>query len=206
MPRNILMSTAAVIALAAAPAFAQEADSDTAPTTETQNEMSDSDAPQTNGEDGTEATDMESDGAMTDEAPARDALGEDSEDTDATDSEDLATADMDNTAMSDGDLSAYDGMMVADLIGTEVLDGNGEVIGEVDRIVEKDGEVSAIVGVGGFLGLLENDVVLPLAQFSYANEQLMLSGMTDEELQNMPEYSEDEVTEIDGDMPINSTE
>jgi sporulation protein YlmC with PRC-barrel domain len=54
------------------------------------------------------------------------------------------------------------------LIGMTVVDPDNNTIGEVDDLlVEKDGRVHAlIVGVGGFLGIGEKDVALPMSAFS----------------------------------------
>lgn len=53
------------------------------------------------------------------------------------------------------------------LIGMTVVDPDNNTIGEVDDLlVEKDGQIHAlIIGVGGFLGIGEKDVALPMSAF-----------------------------------------
>ncbi|MEZ5787524.1 MAG: PRC-barrel domain-containing protein [Xanthobacteraceae bacterium] len=53
------------------------------------------------------------------------------------------------------------------LIGMTVVDPQNNTIGEVDDLlVEKDGQIQAlIVGVGGFLGIGEKDIALPMSAF-----------------------------------------
>ena len=65
-----------------------------------------------------------------------------------------------------GAYGASGDVAVADLLGMKVLvDGDGD-IGEIEDLVRSSGEVMAVVGVGGFLGLGEHDVALPLAEFT----------------------------------------
>ena len=80
---------------------------------------------------------------------------------------------------------------VAELIGTDVAGSDGEVIGQVDNFALQGDQVVAVVGVGGFLGLGKHNVGLPLDQLTWDGERLVLSGMTEEDLRNMPAYDED---------------
>lgn len=54
------------------------------------------------------------------------------------------------------------------LIGMTVVDPDNNTIGEVDDLlVEKDGQIHAlIIGVGGFLGIGEKNVALPMSAFT----------------------------------------
>lgn len=53
------------------------------------------------------------------------------------------------------------------LIGIEIVGANDERIGDVnDVLIDKNGKVDAlVVGVGGFLGIGEKDVALPMTVF-----------------------------------------
>lgn len=80
---------------------------------------------------------------------------------------------------------------VEELVGTRVVNDAGETIGEVDNFgLSSDEQIVAIVGIGGFLGMGEHSVALPLDQLTFDGEQLLLSGVTREELEAMPEYDE----------------
>lgn len=54
------------------------------------------------------------------------------------------------------------------LIGMTVVDPDDNTIGEVDDLlVEKSGKIEAlVVGVGGFLGIGEKDIALPMSEFT----------------------------------------
>lgn len=85
------------------------------------------------------------------------------------------------------------------LIGLEVVGANNEEIGDVnDILVDKSGKVDAlVVGVGGFLGIGEKDVALPMTVFEIVPasggssksgpDQLRLS-MSKDQLQKHAEF------------------
>lgn len=78
---------------------------------------------------------------------------------------------------------------VRDLIGMNVISDTGDDVGEVDTFVILDGELQAVVGVGGFLGLGEHNVALSLADLTWDGERLVIP-FTKEELEAMPEWDE----------------
>jgi sporulation protein YlmC with PRC-barrel domain len=85
------------------------------------------------------------------------------------------------------------------LIGLEVVGAKNEQIGDVnDILVDKSGKVDAlVVGVGGFLGIGEKDVALPMTAFEVvpasnssnksSSDQLRLS-MSKDQLQKHAEF------------------
>ena len=80
---------------------------------------------------------------------------------------------------------------VSDLVGMDVLSASGNDVGEIDRLIRgTGGRLLAVVGVGGFLGLGEHDVAVPLDRFSMAEDGLMLDGLSEAQLEAMPEWDE----------------
>lgn len=76
------------------------------------------------------------------------------------------------------------------IIGKTVYNEGGDSIGTVeDLIVAPDRAVThAIVGAGGFLGLGEHDVLIPVEQFEFENDRLTLPGATKETLESLPVF------------------
>jgi hypothetical protein len=76
------------------------------------------------------------------------------------------------------------------IIGKAVYNEAGDSIGTVeDLIMAPDRAVThAIVGAGGFLGLGEHDVLIPVDQFKFENERLTLPGATKETLEELPVF------------------
>lgn len=93
------------------------------------------------------------------------------------------------TAQDPGDWVAYR------LVGTKVLNGNGEKIGDVnDVVIDVDGRVTAIVlGVGGYLGFNEKSVAVPFYQIQIGDvlggSRIVVLNATKEELKAAPPYT-----------------
>lgn len=92
---------------------------------------------------------------------------------------------------TDGIYGTFASAAVRDLVGMNVLAMDGDDVGEVEALVRTAGDVSAIVGVGGFLGLGEHDVAIPLSEFTMSDGALMLPGMTEDQVEAMAEYEGD---------------
>lgn len=78
-----------------------------------------------------------------------------------------------------------------DISGTEVVNSAGETIGEVESVVRKQGtdKIDAVVSVGGFLGIGDKEVVIPLSELRMERDQLVAPiASTEEELKARPNY------------------
>ncbi len=84
-----------------------------------------------------------------------------------------------------------------DLIGRSVATETGEDVGEVDFIGIRGQTLVAIIGVGGFLGMGENEVAIPVEKLIMRRDELILPEFTQSQLENMPEYNEREVRVLD---------
>ena len=83
----------------------------------------------------------------------------------------------------------------SDVMGLRVYDANKEWVGEVDNlVVTPQGEiVAAIVGVGGYLGIGEKDVVvsydtLMLTENIDDGSLRIYANVTEEQLKDLPAY------------------
>lgn len=93
-----------------------------------------------------------------------------------------------------------------DLDDVEVWGTTGEEIGEVeDVVVDAAGTHYIVLEVGGFLGLGEEEVAIPMDRFAARGEEgLVLVGMTADELEALAEAQEDTAgyTVLEGATPI----
>ncbi|ASJ70786.1 PRC-barrel domain-containing protein [Granulosicoccus antarcticus] len=82
-------------------------------------------------------------------------------------------------------------MSVDEIDGMSIYDNTGERVGEVDDVlVGEDGTtMAASLDIGGFLGMGERDVVLPLESLTRGEDGL-LTMMSKEELESLPEYED----------------
>ena len=76
------------------------------------------------------------------------------------------------------------------ILGKAVYNSSNEKIGEVeDLIITPQKAVSyAIVGTGGFLGMAQHDVAIPVGQLKLEGDKLMLAGATKEGLKALPKF------------------
>jgi sporulation protein YlmC with PRC-barrel domain len=76
------------------------------------------------------------------------------------------------------------------ILGKDVYNDAGEKIGDInDLIVAPSRAVSyAIVGVGGFLGMGEHNVAVPVSKFKQQMGKIVLSGATKDALKAAPKF------------------
>ena len=79
-----------------------------------------------------------------------------------------------------------------EIVGTQVKNPQGEVVGKIDDLVfDDEGRISfAILGYGGFLGIGQNLVAVPITSLSYGEEpRHFVLNTTKEDIQSAPLFS-----------------
>ena len=76
------------------------------------------------------------------------------------------------------------------ILDKSVYNDKNEKVGDVDDlIIAPDSSISyAIIGVGGFLGLGERRVAIPVSRLKHSEGRLVLPGATKDALQAMPSF------------------
>jgi sporulation protein YlmC with PRC-barrel domain len=76
------------------------------------------------------------------------------------------------------------------ILGKGVYNNIGEKVGDInDLIVTPDKAVSyAIVGVGGFLGVGEHEIAVPVGQLKQLEGKIVLPGATKDALKEAPKF------------------
>ena len=87
-------------------------------------------------------------------------------------------------------------------IGLDVASSAGETIGEIDDVVSINGETMAVIGVGGFLGIGEHDVALPVTELMVDGNTILAMGYTREQLESMAEYNAEVATKLDSEQMV----
>ena len=83
-----------------------------------------------------------------------------------------------------------EGFRASKLIGDSVVNDNGEKIGNIDDIVVgRDGQLFAVLQVGGFLGIGGHRIAVPFNSlvFNQEKHEIELPGATKEALRRLPE-------------------
>ena len=114
------------------------------------------------------------------------------------------------TEMSD-DLEAAADLEISTLIGTPVVSQDGNDVGELDNFYDVSGEIVAVVGIGGFLGIGEHDVAVGLDNLAVSETndegeptQFMITGYTEEDLKAMTEFDAENAAVIDSSTSLRS--
>src|SRR5215216_5252054 len=106
-----------------------------------------------------------------------------------------ATTDQSTTQTTEQALAAPEGFLASNVIGATVYSQDDQSIGDInDIILSPEGQPSqVIVGVGGFLGMGEKDVVLDMSKLKMAatddGSLKIIVQTTPEELKNMPAFT-----------------
>ncbi|MBT9385533.1 hypothetical protein KM176_16795 [Pseudooceanicola sp. CBS1P-1] len=110
---------------------------------------------------------------------------------------------MEDTAdkMAGNDLSPST-LTVGALLGADVMVGENDSIGEIDNVVVVNGKEMAVIGVGGFLGLGEHDVAVPLSDLSSDGSNVWAKGYSKDQLKQMAEFDADSATAVSNDEPV----
>jgi hypothetical protein len=82
------------------------------------------------------------------------------------------------------------GWRASKVIGSTVKNDADETVGKIDDLIvgRNDQVLYAVVGVGGFLGVGEKNVVVPYRLFRYGEKVVLLPGATKDALKNLPKF------------------
>lgn len=92
---------------------------------------------------------------------------------------------------------SLDEMTVGDLLGKSVYEPNGDSIGDIDYVLGNNGSANVVIGIGGFLGLGEYTVAVPLDDLTFnADEQTVQLDTTKDALKELPEFDESDAESL----------
>jgi sporulation protein YlmC with PRC-barrel domain len=78
---------------------------------------------------------------------------------------------------------------ITELEGQTVYNYRGQELGDIERVVATpNDEFLVVIGAGGFLGMAEDEVALPLQRLSMRGDQLMIRGVTEADIEGMQDY------------------
>lgn len=92
-------------------------------------------------------------------------------------------------------LNSGTGLLASQLMGQTVYSAANENVGEInDLVIAKDaqGTIMAVIGVGGFLGIGEKDVAVPMTDIQVSkdanNNTLLVINLSREQLESSPAF------------------
>lgn len=153
-------------------------------------------------DDGTLATD---DGLATADVTAGDVVSAgETETVDQTMTDENTATDMDeaNQEPNENTITLAD-LTAADLEGREIYDAQGELIGEIDEVVEMNGQVAAIVEVGGFLFFGGREVAISMDEIDVSIEdRLSLVATSKADFEAREGIDESQARELEPTEPL----
>ena len=76
-----------------------------------------------------------------------------------------------------------------ELVDNNLYGAQGQQIGTVNEVVmDRSGQSYVVVGRGGFLGLGENQFIVPMNQLQLRSGNLYAPQLSQQQLQSMPRY------------------
>lgn len=92
---------------------------------------------------------------------------------------------------------AVGGQMITaeEMTGMDVVNARGNQLGDIESLAvsTQDNRTMAIIAHGGFLGLGEKRVAIPLDELTMVgDDQLLVRGLTDDQIRAMPEWQEND--------------
>jgi len=83
------------------------------------------------------------------------------------------------------------GYRASKIIGASIVNEANDKIGEIDDLIvtRTDRVPYAIVSVGGFLGMGERFVAVPMGDLTFSNDKTLLPGATKTMLEAMPAFA-----------------
>jgi sporulation protein YlmC with PRC-barrel domain len=87
-------------------------------------------------------------------------------------------------------MTADQQLRASKLIGSSVYNDQHEKIGSVDELLldQNHDVTSAVLSVGGFLGIGSKLVKVPYRSLHVANDTIVMSGASRDQLKSMPTY------------------
>jgi hypothetical protein len=80
-------------------------------------------------------------------------------------------------------------MAASRLKNRELYNEHGDRLGVVERVVQSNvGKHEIVVGMGGFLGLGEKRIAIPVGNVGLRGGRLVVQGLTDDQLKRMPAF------------------
>jgi len=78
---------------------------------------------------------------------------------------------------------------VARIKSMDLYNGRGQRLGDIERVVQSsDGKQHVVVGIGGFLGIGERHVAVPMERLVVRGNRLLVEGISDDDIKKMPAF------------------
>lgn len=98
--------------------------------------------------------------------------------------------------------SAGQTMTINELMDMTVVTSGGEDLGSPEAFIDINGETHLVVGSGGFLGIGEKEVPVPMSNVSVGDGQLVIATLTEEQIEAANDFDYDENLKLPRDRQV----
>ena len=93
-------------------------------------------------------------------------------------------------------------MTVEEVTDYDIIGANGEVLGDIQEVVKVDNRLFAVIGSGGFLGLGEKEVAIPLSSLIATERGMIAPNVTESQIDALSEFDDDQYPELEDETRI----
>ncbi|MFY0733715.1 PRC-barrel domain-containing protein [Aurantimonas sp. NFXS3] len=114
-----------------------------------------------------------------------------------------AVSDTDNATMAINPSSTSQReLTVQELTDYDVISADGDTLGDIEQIVEGNGRLYAVIGSGGFLGLGEKQVAIPLSSLVATDRGMIAPGVSEGQIDALDEFDPEQYPSLENEMRI----
>ena len=93
-------------------------------------------------------------------------------------------------------------MTVDEITDYNIVGTNGNMLGDIQNVANIDGKLFAVIGSGGFLGMGEKEVAIPLTSLTASNGNFVAQGISEDQIEGLQEFNTDQYPLLDGERTI----
>ena len=101
-------------------------------------------------------------------------------------------------------------MAVSALTDKDLVGARDNEVGDIERVVESNADKKQylVISRGGFLGLFETEVLVPLENVAAQGDRIVLRNLTEEQVKALPKYTTDDKAyrNLDGSQTVSLNE
>jgi hypothetical protein len=83
-----------------------------------------------------------------------------------------------------------------------IVDIHGELLGDIDKVVNVDNRLYAVTETGGFLGFGTTQVAIALSSLVFSNDALQSQGDSTSEIETLDGFQSDDHPALQDDYPV----
>lgn len=93
-------------------------------------------------------------------------------------------------------------MTVDEIADYNIMGANGDVLGDIQNVANINGDLYAVIGAGGFLGMGEKEVAIPLTSLMVQDGGFVAPSISENQIEGMQEFNAGQYPMLDGNRSI----